>query len=127
MNIKPIKTEQDYDNTLQRIDELMEVNPALNTPLSDELEILVLLIEKYEKKHWRITTTDCNECYCSEIPNATNQRWKKSQISDEELYQFAKYNPNIKRENCHINAMLVHNWLGTNCKIFIGYPTFITP
>ena len=46
MNIKPIKTEQDYDNALKRVDELMEINPALNTPLSDELEILVLLIEK---------------------------------------------------------------------------------
>ena len=58
MNIKPIKTEQNYNNALQRVDELMEINPALNTPLSDELEILVLLIEKYEEKWWNIEAPD---------------------------------------------------------------------
>ena len=58
MNIKPIKTEQDYDNALQRVDELIEINPALDTPLSDELEILVLLIEKYEEKHYSIEAPD---------------------------------------------------------------------
>jgi len=58
MNIKPIKTEQDYDNALQRVDELMKINPALNTDLSDELEILVLLIEKYEEKHYKIEAPD---------------------------------------------------------------------
>lgn len=58
MNIKPIKTEQDYDKALQRVDELMELNPQLNTPLSDELEVLVMLIEKYEEKNWVISTPD---------------------------------------------------------------------
>ncbi len=58
MNVKPIKTEQNYDNALQRVDELMEINLALNTPLSDELEILVLLIEKYEEKHYNIEAPD---------------------------------------------------------------------
>ena len=58
MNIKPIKTEQDYDEALNRVDEIMEINPSLNTPLSDELEILVMLIEKYEEKHWVIDVPD---------------------------------------------------------------------
>lgn len=58
MNIKPIKTERDYDNALKRVDEIMAINPPLNTPLSDELEILVLLIEKYEEKHWNIEAPD---------------------------------------------------------------------
>ncbi len=29
MNIKPIKTEQDYDTALERVDELMELDPKL--------------------------------------------------------------------------------------------------
>ena len=58
MNIKPIKTEKEYDNALQRVDELMEINPALNTSLSDELEVLVLLIEQYEAKHYAIEAPD---------------------------------------------------------------------
>ncbi len=40
MNIKPIKSEIDYDNALNRVDELMELNPKMGTALSDELEIL---------------------------------------------------------------------------------------
>ena len=52
MNIKPIKTEQDYEYTLNRIDELMDSQP--NTPQMDELDILVTLVEVYEEKFYKI-------------------------------------------------------------------------
>lgn len=55
MTIKPIKNENDYDVALERVDVLMEMDPALGTELSDELEILVMLIDKYEEKHWLIS------------------------------------------------------------------------
>ena len=58
MSIKPIHNETDYDNALDRVDELMELNPELGTSLSDELEVLVLLIEKYEEKEWAISEPD---------------------------------------------------------------------
>jgi HTH-type transcriptional regulator/antitoxin HigA len=58
MSIKPIRNEKDYDNALNRIDELMELDPALGTPQSDELEVLALLIEKYEEKAWAIEEPD---------------------------------------------------------------------
>jgi len=58
MSIKPIHNETDYDNALDRVDELMELNPELNTPQSDELEVLALLIEKYEEKAWAIEEPD---------------------------------------------------------------------
>ncbi len=54
MTIKPIKNENDYDVALERVDTLMEIDPELGTELSDELEILVMLIEKYEEKYWQI-------------------------------------------------------------------------
>lgn len=41
MQLKIIKNEKEYDEALNRIDELMELNPALGTKESDELEILV--------------------------------------------------------------------------------------
>jgi HTH-type transcriptional regulator/antitoxin HigA len=56
--LKPIKNELEYDLALARVDELMEMNLDLDTPLSDELEILVILIEKYEEKHWAISEPD---------------------------------------------------------------------
>ncbi|HHH18951.1 MAG TPA: transcriptional regulator [Campylobacterales bacterium] len=58
MNIKPIKTEEDYNQALDRVEVLMELDPELNTQESDELEILVMLIEKYEEKHWAIAEPD---------------------------------------------------------------------
>ena len=58
MSIRPIRNETDYDNALERVDELMDLNPAMHTPQSDELEVLVLLIEKYEEKAWAISEPD---------------------------------------------------------------------
>ena len=54
--IRPIKTEADYDSALAIIDNLMGAAP--NTPESDELEILVALVEAYEAKHWPIDAPD---------------------------------------------------------------------
>jgi len=58
MSIRPIRNETDYDNALDRVDELMDLNPAIHTPQSDELEVLVLLIEKYEDRAWAISELD---------------------------------------------------------------------
>lgn len=56
MNIRPIKTEQDYEATLKRIDELMNAEP--DTPEGDELDVLATLIVVYEEKHYAITPPD---------------------------------------------------------------------
>jgi HTH-type transcriptional regulator/antitoxin HigA len=56
MNIKPIKTENDYNKALERIDALMDAIP--NTKEFDELDILVTLTEKYEEKHYTIDAPD---------------------------------------------------------------------
>ena len=58
MQLKIIRNEKEYDDALNRIDELMELNPELGTAQSDELEILVLLVEKYEEINWNISTPD---------------------------------------------------------------------
>ncbi len=58
MLLKPIKNEKDYDKALDKVDELMELNPKLGTSKSDELEVLAMLIEKYEEKEWAISEPD---------------------------------------------------------------------
>ncbi|MBU1667666.1 transcriptional regulator [bacterium] len=58
MSIRPIHNETDYDKALDRVDTLMELDPAMGTIESDELEVLVLLIEKYEEKAWAISEPD---------------------------------------------------------------------
>ena len=56
MNIKPIKTEQDYTNTLSQIESLMDAKP--NTPQMDELEVLTTLVEAYEEQHYMMEAPD---------------------------------------------------------------------
>jgi HTH-type transcriptional regulator/antitoxin HigA len=52
MNIKPIKTEEDYKLALARANELMDAE--MDTPQGDELDVLATLIEHYEAKHYAI-------------------------------------------------------------------------
>ena len=51
-NIKPIRSETDYDAALARIHELMDTEPG--SPEGDELDVLVDLVELYESKHVRM-------------------------------------------------------------------------
>jgi HTH-type transcriptional regulator/antitoxin HigA len=52
MEINPIKTEQDYDLALERVNLIFDAQPE--TQEFDELDILVTLIEKYEAIHYPI-------------------------------------------------------------------------
>jgi len=56
MNISPIKTKQDHENALNRIEALWEAQP--NTPKGDEFEILATLIHVYENEHCPIDAPD---------------------------------------------------------------------
>ncbi len=56
MNIKPIRTEQDYKLALKRVESLMDAE--FGTEDFDELEVLTTLIESYEAKHFTIDTPD---------------------------------------------------------------------
>ena len=49
VNVSPIRTEADYDAALARIEGLFHAQ--VGTPESDELDILVTLIERYENEH----------------------------------------------------------------------------
>ncbi len=56
MNIRPIKNEEDYTQTLEYIENLMDAKP--NTPQMDELEVLTTLVEAYEEQHYKIEAPD---------------------------------------------------------------------
>lgn len=56
MEIKAIKTEQDYDQALKRMEELFHAE--IDTPEGDEAEVLSILIEKYEEEHFPIGMPD---------------------------------------------------------------------
>ena len=56
MNIKPIKTETDYEDALKRLEVVFDA--PIGTQESDEADILGLLIDEYEKKHYPIEGPD---------------------------------------------------------------------
>ena len=56
MEIKPIKTESDYRVVLNEIETLMTAKA--DTPEGERLDILVTLIEAYEKKHYVLDLPD---------------------------------------------------------------------
>lgn len=51
-----IKTEAQYEATLARIEQIFDAKP--NTPAGDELELLLLLVEKYEQEQFPIDLPD---------------------------------------------------------------------
>jgi len=73
MNIKPIKTETDYREALERLETIFDAK--LNSKEGDELEILGMLIDNYEKIHSPIELPDPIEAikFRMEQLNYTNQ------------------------------------------------------
>lgn len=56
MRLKPIKTKKDYQQALERLDEIFDARKG--TPEGDELEILGMLIEQYENEKFPIDLPD---------------------------------------------------------------------
>lgn len=56
MNVKPIKADKDYRNTLERLEVIFDA--PIDTKEGDEAEILSLLIENYENEHYPIEAPD---------------------------------------------------------------------
>jgi HTH-type transcriptional regulator/antitoxin HigA len=56
MEIRPIKTKADYRAVLKEIETLMAARAG--TPEGERLDVLVTLVEAYEKKHYRFDLPD---------------------------------------------------------------------
>jgi HTH-type transcriptional regulator/antitoxin HigA len=56
MDIKPIRTEKDYEAALQEIERLMDAEP--DTPEGDHLDVLATLVDAWEDKYHPIDDPD---------------------------------------------------------------------
>ena len=56
MDIRPIRTEADYQAALVEIERMFSAEP--NTPEGDRLEVLVTLVEAYEARHYPVEAPD---------------------------------------------------------------------
>lgn len=56
MDIKPIRTEADYEAALKEVERLWDAEPG--TPDGDRFEVLFTLVEAYEDQHYDILPPD---------------------------------------------------------------------
>lgn len=75
MDIRPIKTEADYQVALKEIEHLFNTTPG--TPDGDRLEVLTTLVEAYEEQHHPIPFPDPIE--------AINYHLESRGLSDRDL------------------------------------------
>lgn len=75
--LRLVKNETQYEDTLARIYELMQLDLQADTEESDELEILSMLIKKYEDQHYPVPEPSPVE--------AIKYRMEQLNISDAEL------------------------------------------
>lgn len=56
MELRPIKNETDYENALERLNDIFDA--PIGSQESDEADILGLMVDEYEKKHYPIDAPD---------------------------------------------------------------------
>jgi HTH-type transcriptional regulator / antitoxin HigA len=56
MDIRPIKTEEDYRASLREVESLMSAAP--DSPEGERLDVLVTLVEAYERQHFPLDLPD---------------------------------------------------------------------
>ena len=56
MEIRPIKTENDYEQALERLEVIFDASP--NSKEGDEAEILTMLIDHYKNQYFPIEAPD---------------------------------------------------------------------
>ena len=62
--IRPIHSEAEYDAALAEIEQYFEKPPKLGTAEADRFDLLALVIEDYEKKHWEIEPPNPVDAIC---------------------------------------------------------------
>jgi len=56
MEIKPIKTDKDYKQALERLESIFDAKKG--SPGGDELEVLGILVDQYENEHFPVGLPD---------------------------------------------------------------------
>ncbi len=56
--MKVLKSEADYEEALERVELLVGLDPSEGTAEAEELELLSLLVEKYEDEHYPVASPD---------------------------------------------------------------------
>lgn len=114
--ITPIRNERDYQNALARIDELFDSIPG--TPDHNEMEVLVDLVEKYERDEFAFEVPD--------VITAINFRLEQTGQTARDLIPFIGSRGRVsevmagKRDITMPMARALHKHLGVPASILLG-------
>ena len=85
MEIKVIKTEEDYKTTMKRFEEIFHA--PIDSKEGDEAELLSILIERYEEEHYPIESPDPID--------AIKFRMEQMEMSNKELAKIIGYKSRV--------------------------------
>lgn len=116
--IKPIKNNDQYENTLQRIYELMQKDLSEGSAEQDELEVLSILAEDYEEKTFPIDLPDPIE--------AIKFRMEQLGLQQKDMTRYFGYRSRVSeifsgKRKLNLNMIRkIHRDLGVPARSLIG-------
>lgn len=116
MDIKAIKTEENYNQALKRLEEIFHA-PA-NTQEGDEAEILSILIEKYEDEYYPIEAPDPIE--------AIKFRMEQMGMSKKDLAQVLGYKSRVSEIFSRKRKLTLKMIRNLHEKLKIPYESLLT-
>ena len=116
MEIKAIKTEEDHNQALRRLEEIFHA--PINSKEGDEAEILSILIEKYEDEYYPIEAPDPIE--------AIKFRMEQMGMSKKELAQILGYSSRVSEIFNRKRKLTLRMIRNLHEKLNIPYKSLIT-
>ncbi|MFW5879343.1 MAG: helix-turn-helix domain-containing protein, partial [bacterium] len=123
--MKIIKNENEYDDALARIEELIDIDPDINTELADELELLVLLVNNYEEEIYPIEYPDPIE--------AIKFRMDQQGLRNKDLIEYIGSKSKVSevlngRRSLSLSMIRkLHEGLGISASVLINDPKKVLP
>ena len=115
MNIKVIKTEEDYNQALKRLEVVFDA--PVDSKDGDEAELLSILIEKYEDEHYPIESPDPIE--------AIKFRMEQMDMNNQDLADVIGYKSRVSELFNHKRKLTLKMIRNLHKKLKIPYESLI--
>ncbi|MCF8379920.1 MAG: helix-turn-helix domain-containing protein [Bacteroidales bacterium] len=116
MNIKAIKTEEDYNQALQRLELIFQA--PIDSKEGDEADVLSILIEKYEDEHYPIEAPDPIE--------AIKFRMEQMGMTNKDLAQVIGYKSRVSEIFSRKRKLTLKMIQNLHDKLKIPYESLLT-
>ena len=115
MDIKVIKTEEEYNHALKRLEVIFDA--PIDSPEGDEAELLCILIEKYEDEHYSIESPDPIE--------AIKFRMEQLDMSNQDLAEVIGYKSRVSEIFNHKRKLTLKMIRSLHKKLKIPYESLM--